>query len=340
MGHSGSRKCRKKVASAQPQQDLPASNSSLTQEISTSMSMDCGSLSNIDDISMANPLVIEDHSEIADIQADSVATPVLPARWVIKLTECARAMLKDSLPEGLGILESDNEDTRSPSPEESPPRPSSPLHIHLRCIFRTATNKFKLVRTYHGRPARSLNPALLISCWKMFKLLTPTLKYLWLHWKGGKKTKSSQKELQEALLDPGFHIEDLQGVDFDVWMMNWLKNQAVSWRLMDGKSQGPDCHSNRQETYRSFKVRGCILRQRDQAAMANVNVAAEDDAASDDEYPSGRKYYVSGLHHRSLVDIMTEACSGPAAKDYHWHPFEEHWTMPWNPEQKERVYCR
>ncbi|KAF8900733.1 hypothetical protein CPB84DRAFT_1824960 [Gymnopilus junonius] len=51
-------KMRKKVASAQPQQDLPASNSSLTQEISTSMSMDCGSLSNIDDISMANPLVI------------------------------------------------------------------------------------------------------------------------------------------------------------------------------------------------------------------------------------------------------------------------------------------
>ena len=46
----------------------------------------------------------------------------------------------------------------------------------------------------------------------------------------------------------------------------------------------------------------------------------------------------NNLHHRSLVDIVTEACSGPAPKDYHWHPFEGHWIPPWNPQEKEHVY--
>ena len=44
------------------------------------------------------------------------------------------------------------------------------------------------------------------------------------------------------------------------------------------------------------------------------------------------------LHHCSLIDIVKEASSGPASKDYHWHPFEEHWIPPWQLEQKEHVY--
>jgi hypothetical protein len=62
------------------------------------------------------------------------------------------------------------------------------------------------------------------------------------------------------------------------------------------------------------------------------------DPQSDPDYAAGRRYNVPNFHHRKLLDIIVETCSGPAAKEFHWHAFEEHWTLPWNPQLKKRVY--
>jgi len=85
-------------------------------------------------------------SNVPDIEME----PEIPARRVRRPTERALAMLEDSLPEGPGVLQSDDEDPGVVAPEA---QPRSPLRIRIRRILKTATNKFGLVRTYHGHPS-------------------------------------------------------------------------------------------------------------------------------------------------------------------------------------------
>jgi len=76
--------------------------------------------------------------------------PEVPSQRVRRPTKRALAMIEDSLPEGPGVLQSDNKDSGVVTPEA---RPRSPLRIRIRRILKTAANKFGLVRTYHGRPS-------------------------------------------------------------------------------------------------------------------------------------------------------------------------------------------
>ena len=295
------------------------------------------------------------------IQPDIEMAPDVPTRRVRRPTERALAMLEDSLPEGPGALQSDDEDSNMVTPDA---RPRSPLRIRIRRIFKTAANKFGLVRTYHGRPSAvpqshradfladdvqlpvSSEPVPAPSSVSEKKTVKSIIHpypnisaFLFnrFHWKGGKKTKKGRKELlQDVLLHEDFNVDDLRGVDFDrldgelannpggVTETNGWKVSAVPIYIPTGKKH---TKASRREA--------AARRRRDQAAAHD---GSEDDSNSEDEFSAGRKYYVPNLHHRSLVDIVKEASSGPASKDYHWHPFEEHWIPPWQPEQKERVY--
>jgi len=71
----------------------------------------------------------------------------LPATRIRRLTERAKAMLEDELPEGAGDLLS--EETLEDHPASVAPcshdLPSSTLRIRIRRLFKTAVNKFGLV---------------------------------------------------------------------------------------------------------------------------------------------------------------------------------------------------
>jgi hypothetical protein len=294
-------------------------------------------------------------------EPDIEMEPELPARRVCRPTERALAMLEDSLPEGPGLLQSDDEDSGVITPEA---RPRSPLRIRIRRILKTAANKFGLVRTYHGRPSgvpQSYQAAFLaddiplppsskpvpapssVSEPKTVKSIIhpyPNISaFLFnrFHWKGGKKTKKGRKELlEEVLLHDDFNVDDLRDVDFDRLDRELASNpggvtETNGWKVSDVPIYIPTGKKHTKASRREATAR----RRREQAVAHDDS---DDDDNSEDEYSAGRKYCVPNLHHRSLVDIVLDACSGPASKDYHWHPFEEHWSPPWNPQEKERVY--
>jgi hypothetical protein len=116
-------------------------------------------------------------------------------------------------------------------------RPRSPLRIRIHRIFKTAANKFGLVRTYHGRPSAvpqshradfladdvqlpvSSEPVPAPSSVSEKKTVKSIIHpypnisaFLFnrFHWKGGKKTKKGRKELlQDVLLHEDFNVDDL-----------------------------------------------------------------------------------------------------------------------------------
>src|SRR6266567_8695434 len=93
--------------------------------------------------------------EPMDLDNTSIIPPLpesetfLPATRIRRLTERARAMLEDELPEGAGelLLDEPLEDPQALSSEELP---HSTLRIRIRRLVKTAVNKFGLTRTYHG----------------------------------------------------------------------------------------------------------------------------------------------------------------------------------------------
>ena len=94
------------------------------------------------------PMDLDDTSNFSPLPESQ--TPLPPTR-IRRLTERAKAMLEDELPEGTGELLSD-EDSQAPS-QSSEELPPSTLRIRIRRMVKTAVNKFGLIRTYHGRPS-------------------------------------------------------------------------------------------------------------------------------------------------------------------------------------------
>jgi hypothetical protein len=150
---------------------------------------------------------------------------------------------------------------------------------------------------------------------------------------GGKKTKKGRKErLQDVLLHEGFNVDDLEDMDFDRLDHELASNpggvtETNGWKISEVPIYIPTGKRRTKASRREAAAR----QRRDRAAAHDES---RNDANSEDEYPAGPKYYAPNLRHRSLVDIVVEACSGPASKDYHRHPFEEHWIPPWNPQEK------
>ncbi|KDR68963.1 hypothetical protein GALMADRAFT_145983 [Galerina marginata CBS 339.88] len=114
--------------------------------------LDVGSNHGVDslpdpDISMADADVPVDSGPLPD-QVNTEMEPELPTQRVRRLTECALAMLADSLPEGPGVLQSDDENSDADSvlPEAESTSPLRlPLRIRIRRIFKTVANKFGLI---------------------------------------------------------------------------------------------------------------------------------------------------------------------------------------------------
>jgi len=140
-------------------------------------------------------------------------------------------------------------------------------------------------------------------------------------------------------LHDDFNIDDLRDVDFDRLDHELASNHGRvtetngQWKVSEVSIYIP---TGKKRT----KSSRCEAAARWRWDRAAAHDESEDDANSEDEYPTGRKYYVPNLHHHSLVGIVMDACSGPASKDYHWHPFEEHWIPPWDPQEKEHVRLR
>ena len=308
---------------------------------------------------------MEDTDELANLGPmqlpDIEMEPEVPSQQVRRPTEHALAMLEDSLLEGPRVLQSDNEDLGVATLEAWP---HSPLHIHICHILKTAANKFSLVWTYHGHPSgvswshqadfladdvplpahSQLVPApSSASKKKTIKTIIhpyPNISaflFNQFHWKGGKKMKKGCKELlQEVLLHEDFNVDDLWDVDFDHLDCELVSNpgritETNGWKVSEVLIYIP---TGKKHTKASW-CEAMAQWWQDQAAAHDES---EDDTNSEDEYSTGQKYYVPNLHHCSLVDIVIEACSGPASMDYHWHPFEEHWILPWDLQEKEHVY--
>src|SRR6266567_2738650 len=227
-------------------------------------------------------------------------------------------MLEDELPEGTGELLSD-EDSQAPS-QSSEELPPSTLRIRIRRMVKTAVNKFGLIRTYHGRPSgvpklqksdflvddlqpaqapESTSPPKKKSVKDIihpYPNLSSFLFNRW-HWDGGKKTKKGRSDFIEIVAKhPDFKIEDITNVNFDrldeklaqnpgsVVEDNGWMNSSVPIYIPTGKK----------ETKASKREANARRRQ--------AHIDSEEGTESEEEYATGRKYFVHGLHHRSLVD--------------------------------------
>ena len=235
--------------------------------------------------------------QLPDIEME----PEVPSRRVRRPTERVLAMLEDSLPEGPGVLQSDDEDSGAVTPEA---RPRSPLRIRIRRISKTAANKFGLVRTYRGRPSgapRSHQANFLADGVPLLASSKPvpapssasekkTVKtiihpypnisaFLFnrFYWKGGKKTKKGHKELlQEVLLHEDFNIDDLRDVDFDHLDRELASNpggvtETNGWKVSEVQIYIPTGKKHTKASRREAMAR----RWRDRAAARDES---EDDA--------------------------------------------------------------
>ncbi len=265
-------------------------------------------------------------------------------------------MLEDELPEGAGDLLLDDsetlEDPQTSFPEELP-RP--PLRIRIRRLVKTAVNKFGLTRVYHGHPSGApesqmsdfltdnlqpprqpatglpLNKRTVMEIIYPYPNISSFLFNRW-HWDSGKKTKKGRADFIDVVAQhPDFRIEDITGVNFDrldnqlaqnpgaVVDDNGWTNSSVPIYIPTGKK----------ETKAS---------RREAVARRRRAHDSEDGSTDSEEYTTGRKYFVHGLHHRSLVDIVKEVFSGADSERFHWHLFEEYWMPPWDENTRERVY--
>ena len=245
-------------------------------------------------------------SNVPDIEME----PEIPAQQVRRPTERALAMLEDSLLEGPGVLQSDDEDPGVVTPEA---KPCSPLRIHIHRILKTAANKFSLVRTYHGRPSgvpqshradfvaddvhlpASSKPVPAPSSASEKKTVKSIIHpypnisvFLFnrFHWKGGKKTKAGCKELlQEVLLHDDFNVNDLRDVDFNRLDCELASNpggvtETNGWKV----SEVPIYIPTGKKHTKASRRKATAQQWRDRAA---ANDESEDGANSEDEYSTG-----------------------------------------------------
>ncbi|TFK58883.1 hypothetical protein BDN72DRAFT_948719 [Pluteus cervinus] len=170
-------------------------------------------------------------------------------------------------------------------------------------------------------------------------------------WRSGSKTKRDRSEfIQDVLLHPEFRTEDIAGIDFD---------QLDETVVCHHQALKPAGHLDDDDD--SLRGRGwtesiiCIdvptgqkltkaVKKKKAASRRRLVQDRKDasDADSDDEPDIAKlqrlKLRVPGFHHRNLMDLLIETCNGQEAKNFHWHPYEEHWHPPWPGATAERVH--
>ena len=265
-------------------------------------------------------------------------------------------MLEDELPEGPGDLLSDESfgESQGIAPSSEDPKRST-LRIRIRRLVKTAVNKFGLVRTYHGHPSgvpksqkldfltdnlqptqdSPPNPPLKKKSVKdiihPYPNISSFLFNRW-HWDGGKKTKKGRTDFIESVAKhPDFKVDDITGVNFDRLDAQLAENPG-------GVVENNGWTESSVPIYIPTGKKGTKASRQETAARRRQARVEDEDSDPEEDYATGRKYLVHGLHHRSIVDIVREVFSGSDSQRFHWHPFEEHWTPPWDENSQERVY--
>ncbi|TFK69161.1 hypothetical protein BDN72DRAFT_878592 [Pluteus cervinus] len=298
-------------------------------------------------------------------------TEQLPAKRRRRLTEKVRAMLGDIVPEGPGpIFEYVNADSDQEEPDEALPEES--VFIRIRRRFRTLANSFSLTRTYHGLPTsipdkdveftyllsdnlhaqavpipRKQRPMVYRTIAEIiapYPSISAFILNRWF-WRTGKKTKCDRDDLLEVMFDKRFSLEDIRGVDFDR-----LDQKVVDHfnHQDESTSKHPDHEEERARASMGWKQSAVRIdvptgqkvskANKKRKAAERKRRAKEDEVSSEDEGTS-HKYYVPDFYHRSLVDLITEVCSGSTSSStFHWHPYKENWQPPWEDATVENVY--
>ncbi|KAG5634352.1 hypothetical protein H0H81_002284 [Sphagnurus paluster] len=283
-------------------------------------------------------------------QAHDVPEPTttgVPLQRNRKLSKKAKAMLGDTLPEGPGPL------------EEVITEPDAPLRIRIRRHFKTLFNSFGIRRTYFGRPSRIPDGDAEFADFLADNLRRPNVRrpsantmrdeasiiapypnissFLFNRWfwKRGQKTKESRRDLlNNVLFDDRFNSDDLKDLNFD------RLDEEVA-RDLGNSSSGHswvsdtvyiDISTGRKETKASRKA-DTARRRRHQGSDSEEDVTT----ASSDPPRASCRFAVHDFYHHKLVDIVTEVFSSADAQKFHFHPFEEQWQPPWQPESTERV---
>ncbi|TFK76058.1 hypothetical protein BDN72DRAFT_930755 [Pluteus cervinus] len=264
---------------------------------------------------------------------------------------------EDALPEGSGPLFAyidapEPLPPAEPEPPLAPPPP--PPRCDLRGLFKTFPNPFRTTRSYKGRPTgvpdrdtrfeRFLSDTIHL-CRDRRKKANPKPQpprevneiihpypnlstLLFSNWSmsSGKKTKQDRNVLMnDVLFHKDFRLEDIRGVNLDA-----LDKETVGYY---NKEVQDEC---RQRGWKKSTVYIKIPTGLD----AEENPSPEGGDQDTDSSSQGQihRFPVPDFCHRSLVSVIKEACSGSNSKDFHWHPYEEHWSPPWDSATTERVH--
>ncbi|TFK61425.1 hypothetical protein BDN72DRAFT_904115 [Pluteus cervinus] len=261
-----------------------------------------------------------------------------------------------------------------PEPLFVPPPP--PPRRDLRALFKTFPNRFRTTRTYKGRPTgvpdrdthfeRFLSDTIhLARDWRkkanpkphppreVNAIIHPYPNLSTLlfssNWStsSGKKTKRDRNVLMnDVLFHKDFRLEDVRGANLDA-----LDKEAVEYY---NKEVQDECHQRgwkKSTVYiniptgvkvtKASKKRAADDRRRQKLDAQDHPSSDEEDGPKDVD-PSSRarvhRFPVPGFCHRGLVSVIKEACSASDSKDFHWHPYEEHWSPPWDGAAMERIH--
>ncbi|TFK68774.1 hypothetical protein BDN72DRAFT_650911 [Pluteus cervinus] len=248
----------------------------------------------------------------------------------------------------------------------------------VHAIFKTCRNAFSITRTYHGRRPTNVpdmnqgfstllsdtlqqpenndgrpDPHPLNRRRKLLEIITPyrsVSAFLFNDhfWTARKKTKKDRNDLlKNVLFHKDFNLDDLRGVNFDALDTAVVEHDGLSGSTESDKdSKGQDWKEDvvaikiptgKKET-KASKKQDAAERRRLQQERLDCSEPEDEIGPLPPKLAPFHTFKVPGFYHRSLVSIVKEGCSGANSKDFHWHPFEEHWTPPWDPSRTERVH--
>ncbi|KAI5828163.1 hypothetical protein K523DRAFT_364173, partial [Schizophyllum commune Tattone D] len=277
-------------------------------------------------------------------------TPLPKRRWQ-PLRRLLAAM--DVLPQGPGELHTayDNMHESSPVHEQEATRPSRRVILHVHDNVRSAPNRFGVTRVYRRRPTNipdmHATPDDLLDA-RVSTVRGPKKRrikdIIWpypnvssflfnhLHHTGGtKKTLNERDRSFELMNDRRFHNEDLRGVNFkkiDELIAADVQSpwQGSGWTKTDVTIAIP---TGQKMTSAKRKQRA---RER---AAARRNDTVQPAGSDDNCY----HFKVENVHTRSLMHILkTTVAEDELSKEFHWHPFEEQWTPPYDGFVSESIY--
>lgn len=227
-------------------------------------------------------------------------------------------------------------------PASRPASPLLPFHRPLRSAF----NKFGLSRFYPIAPSTLPDPTEVVFEEGTVPIATPTpperrrlkdiLKpypnlssFLFDHqfWtSSGSKSRNDRNALRDVVVRDEFNPSDLKGVNFESIEKDLKKTGGSGWR----------------ETLLTINVpKGVKLTKAAKRAAATEQSRlrlGEPSTATLKQPVPGAPITVRDFQHRRICDIIRETfASDPAARSFHYHPYELKWKPPGS-DSEERVH--